>query len=79
VIDYMNLTATSGMARMRLPAQMVGQRVSQIEAARPQISIVLIQRGNVLLPRPTTETTLQAGDVVLVAGLDEAIDAFADN
>jgi uncharacterized protein with PhoU and TrkA domain len=36
-------------------------------------------RGNILLPRPAADTPLLEGDVILVAGLDEAIDAFADS
>jgi trk system potassium uptake protein TrkA len=78
-VDYMNLTHTSGVARMQVPTTAVRQTVGQIDAARPGVSIVLVQRGNLLLPRPLPDTTLEEGDVVLVAGLDEAIDAFADN
>ena len=78
-VDYMNLTPTSGVARMRVPTTAVRQTVGHIDAARPGVCIVLVQRGNLLLPRPLPETTLEEGDVVLVAGLDEAIDAFADS
>jgi uncharacterized protein with PhoU and TrkA domain len=46
---------------------------------RPGVSIILIQRGDVLLPRPASDAMLQEGDFVLVAGLDEAIDTFADS
>jgi trk system potassium uptake protein TrkA len=78
-VSYMNLTTTSGVARMRLPAALIGQTVGQIEEQMADLSILLIQRGNILLPRPAGDVTLQERDVVLVAGLDEAIDAFADN
>jgi trk system potassium uptake protein len=78
-VAYMNLGATSGVARMALPAPLVGQTIAQVERTRADFSVILVQRGNLLLPRPATDTTLLAGDVVLVAGLDEAIDAFADN
>jgi trk system potassium uptake protein TrkA len=77
-VSYMNLSATSGVARMQVPASIVGQTVGNVEAARVDLSVLLIQRGNVLLPRPGTDVTLQVGDIVLVAGLDDAIDAFAD-
>ena len=79
LVAYMNLSQTCGVARMRLPATAVRETVGQIEAARPGVSVILIQRGNLLLPRPASDATLQEGDVVLVAGLDEAIDAFADS
>jgi trk system potassium uptake protein len=79
LVTYMNLSQTCGVARMRLPMTAVQQTVGQIELARPGVSIILIERGNVLLPRPTSDVMLQDGDIVLVAGLDEAIDAFADS
>jgi trk system potassium uptake protein TrkA len=78
-VRYMNLTPTSGVAHMQTPALALGKTIEQVEAAHPDLSVVLLQRGNYLLPRPDVATTLQRGDLVLVAGLDEAIDAFADN
>jgi trk system potassium uptake protein len=79
LVAYMNLSQTCGVARMRLPIAAVHQTVGQVETARPGVSVILIQRGNLLLPRPASDVTLQEGDSVLVAGLDEAIDAFADS
>jgi trk system potassium uptake protein TrkA len=79
LVAYMNLTSTSGAARMRVPTSAVRQTVGQLDAARPNVCIILIQHGTLLLPRPVPETTLEEGDVILVAGLDEAIDAFADS
>ena len=55
-VAYMNLTRMSGVARMELPATAVGQTVGQIDEARPNVSIILIQRGNFLLPRPAADT-----------------------
>ncbi|MCD6030005.1 MAG: hypothetical protein K0S78_2179 [Thermomicrobiales bacterium] len=78
-VAYMNLTHTSGVARMQVPATSVRQTVGQINAAWPNLSITLVQRGSMLLPCPLPDTPLEAGDVVLVAGLDEALDAFADS
>src|SRR5918998_3847642 len=78
-VRYLNLTGTSGVARMEVPVTAVRQTVGQIDVARPGICIILILRANILLPRPTPDTTLLEGDVILVAGLDEAIDAFADS
>jgi trk system potassium uptake protein TrkA len=79
LVAYMNLSQTCGVARMQLPVTAVRQTVGHIETARPGVSIILIQRGDVLLPRPASDVVLQEGDVVLAAGLDEAIDAFADS
>jgi trk system potassium uptake protein TrkA len=79
LVAYMNLTHTTGVARIEVPTTAVRQSVGQIDASRPDLCIVLVQRGNLLLPRPLPETVLEEGDVILVAGLDEAIDAFADS
>ena len=76
---YMNLTDTSGVARLGVPATAVRQTVGQIDVARPNLCIILVQRGIMLLPRPLPDTVLEEGDIILVAGLDEAIDAFADS
>lgn len=78
-VAYMNLTPTSGVARLEAPAHLIGMSVGQAERTCGDVSVVLIVRGNVLLPRAAEESVLQAGDVVLVAGLDEALDRFADN
>lgn len=78
-VAYMNLTSTSGVVRMAILRSMVGMTIAEVEASRPDVSIVLIQRDSVLMARPDVNTTLREGDFVLVAGLDEAIDAFADN
>jgi trk system potassium uptake protein len=79
LVAYMNLSQTCGVARIELPLSAVGQTVAQIEAVRPGMSIILIQRSELLLPRPASDEKLNEGDVVLVAGLDQAIDAFADS
>jgi trk system potassium uptake protein TrkA len=79
LVAYMNLSQTCGVARMELPLSAAGQTVAQIEAARPGMSIILIQRSELLFPRPASDEKLNEGDIVLVAGLDEAIDAFADS
>ena len=79
LVVYMNLSQTCGVARMELPLSAVGQTVARIEAARPGVSIILIQRSDLLLPGPASDEMLNQGDIVLVAGLDEAIDAFADS
>jgi trk/ktr system potassium uptake protein len=77
-VDYMNLTSTSGVARLQVPAHAVGMSLAQLEEQGGGVCVILIQRANLLLPHPPPETTLEHGDVVLLAGLDSAIDAFAD-
>jgi len=78
-VEYMNLTATSGVAQLGVPSHRVNTTVLEAEISCGQLSILLILRGAVLLPRPAPETTLLAGDVVLIAGPDDALDRFADD
>lgn len=77
-VDYMNLTSTSGVARLETPQHAVGKSLADIEEKGAGVCVILIQRGNVLLPHPPLETRLGQGDIVLLAGLDSAIDDFAD-
>ena len=77
-IAYKNLTATSGVARLTAPTGVIGQTIAAVEAGTPNFSILLVQRGDLLMPHPAPDMMLRDGDVVVVAGLDEAIDAFAD-
>jgi trk system potassium uptake protein TrkA len=79
LVTYMNLSQTCGVARMRLPVTAEQQTIGYVETDRPGVSIVLVQRNDVLLPRPASDVVLQEGDIVLAAGLDEAIDTFADS
>src|SRR5688572_4848012 len=50
LVSYLNLSQTCGVARMELPLSGVSQTVAQIEAARPGVSVILIQRSDLLLP-----------------------------
>lgn len=78
-VAYMNLTGSSGVVRIQAPASAVGMTVAGVERDHADISVLLIQRGHVLSPRPAAEAVLQEGDIIVVAGLDQAIDRFADS
>lgn len=77
-VEYMNLTATSGVARFAVPDHHVNSTVHEAEVTSGALSIVLIVRGTELMPCPAPESRLLRGDVVLVVGLDESLDRFAD-
>jgi trk system potassium uptake protein TrkA len=78
-VAYMNLTPTSGVVRMVVPEHAVGITVGDLDSTQPDNCILLLLRGNLLLPRPAADMVLQKGDTLLVAGLDDAIDTFADS
>lgn len=77
-VDDMNLTPTSGVARLEVPEHAVGKSLAHIEQHDGGVCVMLIQSGNLLLPHSPLDATLTRGDIVLLAGLDSAIDAFAD-
>jgi trk system potassium uptake protein TrkA len=78
-VAYMNLTESSGVARLRVPPRWTGMTVADVEATYPGLSLLLVRRGQVLSPRPASDAALADEDIILVAGLDEALDAFADS
>jgi trk system potassium uptake protein len=77
-VAYMHLTDTSGVARLSVPSHHLNSTVREAEITCGQLSILLIMRGIELLPCPAPETRLLPGDVVLVVGVDAALDRFAD-
>jgi K+:H+ antiporter subunit KhtT len=57
------------------PGGLVGQRLGDL--VLPQEAHVLaISRGGALLPNPTPETRLEAGDTLVLAGTRQAVDAL---
>jgi trk system potassium uptake protein TrkA len=78
-IAYMNLRKASGVASLHVPSGSAGKSIADLEAMYRGVSILLIQRGHILSPHPAPETVLEKADIVLVAGLDGVLDAFADS
>jgi Trk K+ transport system NAD-binding subunit len=64
---------------MVVPEHAVGKTVGDLDSTQPDNCILLLLRGNLLLPRPAADLVLEKGDTLLVAGLDDALDAFADS
>ena len=76
-VNDMNLTPTSGVAWLEVPVHAVGKSLAHIEQHDGGVCVMPIQSGNLLLPHPPLDPTLTRGDIVLLAGLDSAIDNFA--
>ena len=77
-IDYIPLSITSGVATLTVPPGFVGRRLGDLLVHGRNPSVLLIRRGERLLPAPAPEERLQAGDEVVLAGPDAEIDDFAD-
>ncbi len=79
ISDYISLSATSGVARFTAPAHFADRSLSDLHAdADAKISVLLIQRGNLLLTSPSFEERLRPGDELVVAGPDWEIEAFIE-
>lgn len=77
VADYMSLSDRSGVALVAVPLGRAPVRLAAL-AADPAIAVLLIKRGEDLLVAPAAEEPVRAGDTLVVAGPDAAIDRFAD-
>lgn len=74
--DYISLSATTGIARLAAPPGSVGTTIGALTAGAG-IDVLLLERGNRWQASPGPTETLRAGDILVVAGADAAIDAFA--
>ena len=74
--DYISLSATAGIARLSAPPGSVGATIGELTAGAG-IDVLLLERGDRWQAAPGAGETLRVGDVLVVAGTDAAIDAFA--
>ena len=77
--DYISLSPTSGVAKFEAPAEFVGRTLAELHGVdAPQLSILLIKRGNLMISSPSFQDPIQAGDEIVVAGPDRAIEHFVE-
>jgi trk/ktr system potassium uptake protein len=73
--DYISLSSTSGVAKIRAPRSMVGHSVSDIlAAADAKVSLLLIFRGKYMIATPSFNEQIEWGDDLIVAGPDVEIE-----
>lgn len=69
VLDYLELSPTFSIEELSVPAHLAGRSLGQLDLkARYGVSVLLIRRDTQLMISPSAETTLQAGDVLVVVG-----------
>ena len=79
VTDYISLSPTAGVAKFPVPAHFVGRRLGELNADRSiPLSVLLIKRGEGLLPSPADAEVVRAGDVFVVAGTDRDLAGFVE-
>ena len=74
IMDYFELLANYGIGEVRVPPSFVGNTLASVNLrARLDVSVLVIKRGSQLLIMPDLTETLQADDILVVAGRDSAI------
>lgn len=77
--DYISLSPTSGVAKFEAPPEFIGKTLTELYGdSAPQLSVLLIKRGNLMISSPSYQDPIQAGDEIVVAGPDRDIERFVE-
>jgi trk system potassium uptake protein len=71
MMEWVVLDASHSLTELKVPASLVGQPVTAL--ARYDITVLLIQRPDSLLPQPGAETRLEQGDTLFAVGRREKL------
>ena len=71
MVERVLLDAEHSLIEFKAPDSLVGQPVTAL--ARHDVTVLLIQRPDRLIPCPDTETRLVAGDTIFAVGLREKL------
>jgi trk system potassium uptake protein TrkA len=67
------------IAEVEAPEAHVGSTLAELDlAGRHRLAVLLIRRGDVLLPNPSEQERIVTGDVLVVVGEEQAIRSLAD-
>ena len=69
------LNASQSLTELKVPSSLVGQPVKALE--QYDITVLLIQRPDRLIPNPSSETRMEPGDTLFAVGLREKLLAVA--
>jgi trk system potassium uptake protein TrkA len=77
--DYIPLTATGGVAKLAAPGHFAGQTLAELYGRHEaDLTVLLIRRGDAIIASPSDNERIKAGDELVVAGSDQAIEGFAE-
>ena len=77
-LDYISLSPSSGIAKLTTPAHFVGKTLGELSAGRPSLEVLMVKRAQSIITHPSMSEPVAANDVLVVVGLDAALDAFAE-
>jgi trk system potassium uptake protein TrkA len=71
MLERVVLDASHSLTELKVPASLVGQPVSVL--GRYDITVLLVQRPDCLLPKPDAETRMEQGDTLFAVGPREKL------
>jgi trk/ktr system potassium uptake protein len=73
--DYLDVAPGYGVARTAVTAPWVGRSIGELDLEKScGVTAVLLNRGGDVIVGPSASESLRAGDVLIVAGLDEDLE-----
>jgi trk system potassium uptake protein len=79
VLDYIDVAPRFGIAKITVPAGYVGKTLRELDlAGRYKVTPIGLRRGDQVTVNPHREERLQAGDELVLVGLDEQLALVTD-
>jgi trk system potassium uptake protein TrkA len=79
VNDYLSLSATTGIAKILAPANLIGHSIADVLGDQTaKLSVLLIKRGSQLISVPHYQEVIRAQDELVIVGADAEIEAFTE-
>jgi trk system potassium uptake protein len=79
VLDHIEVSADYGVSKVPLPVRLIGRTAARADLrSRWDLHLLMIQRGDRMIIRPSETEPLLAGDVLVLAGTDERVTEFLD-
>ena len=82
VQDYMPLGTGFGISRLSSPKYLVGRTLKELgfgSSGKSPIAVLVVQRGDELLFAPSREEKVQVGDVLILCGGDDRLEALLND
>jgi trk system potassium uptake protein TrkA len=80
VNDYLSLSATTGIAKLQAPANLIGHTLTEaLGDQTKRLNILLIKRGSQLISVPHFQEVIQEHDELIIVGADAEIETFAEH
>ncbi|MGD9893918.1 MAG: TrkA family potassium uptake protein [Dehalococcoidia bacterium] len=77
VVDYMSLGPDYGISKLEPPAQFIGRSVGELGLGdRYHVALMMIQRSAQVVINPGPDERIQGQDLLVIAGLDDAVERF---